>query len=232
MYWHIVTLASREAQGCIVRSRHGPGDAPGAGLVPARSPCRIGVVRLTIDLPASRVEGETTRMSSQTPAGSPRRTLVEDQWLDQGAFHALYEAMPPDTRAELINGVVYLPGPIGTLHSRANVPTIVWLGEYAEKTPSVQVLPHVTTCLGWKSEFEPDVQLRMLEEPGGRTREENNLLRGVPDLVLEVAETTRSSTWDRNWTNTSGPACGSTSYARLIPTRCFGSRSGKGDSST
>ncbi len=50
-------------------------------------------------------------MSHGTPGESPPRTLVEGQWLDQRAFHALYEAMPPETRAELINGVVYLPGP-------------------------------------------------------------------------------------------------------------------------
>ena len=37
------------------------------------------------------------------------RTLVEDQRLDQPTFHSLYEAMPRH-RAELINGVVYMPG--------------------------------------------------------------------------------------------------------------------------
>jgi hypothetical protein len=40
-----------------------------------------------------------------TISGVPR-TLVEGQRLDQPTFHALYEAMPPGTRAELIDGVV------------------------------------------------------------------------------------------------------------------------------
>ncbi len=33
---------------------------------------------------------------------APPRMLVEGQRLDQPTFHALYEAMPPGTRAELI----------------------------------------------------------------------------------------------------------------------------------
>jgi hypothetical protein len=100
-----------------------------------------------------RVEEEMTRMSSRTPAGSPPRTLVEGQWLDQRAFHAAYQAMPLDTRAELINGVVHLPGPIGFTHGRAHVHVIGWLADYTENTPSVEALTRVTTALGWKSEL-------------------------------------------------------------------------------
>ena len=45
----------------------------------------------------------------------PPRALVEGQRLDQPTFHELYEAMPPGTRAELINGVVLMPSPVGPL---------------------------------------------------------------------------------------------------------------------
>jgi hypothetical protein len=130
-------------------------------------------------------------MSCRTPAGTPPRTLVEGQWLDQRTFHALYQAMPLDTRAELINGVVYLPGPIGTAHGRAHVHVIGWLGDYIGNTPSVEALTRVTTALGWKCELEPDAQLRLPAESGGRTRAEKDLLRGIPELVIEVAEATR-----------------------------------------
>jgi len=130
-------------------------------------------------------------MSQRTPVADPPRTLIEGQRLDQPTFHALYEATTPSTRAELINGVVYLPGPIGHAHGRAQVPVIVWLGEYAENTPGVQGLVHVTTFLGWTSELEPDAQLRVMPECGGRTGEEKDFVRGAPELVIEVAETTR-----------------------------------------
>jgi Uma2 family endonuclease len=139
----------------------------------------------------SRAEEEMTQMSNRTPGITPLRTLVEGQRLDQPTFHALYQAMPPETRAELINGVVYLPGPIGPAHGRAQIPAIVWLGEYAENTLGVGGLIHVTTSLGWKSELEPDALLRVLAECGGRTREEKDFLRGAPELVIEFAETTR-----------------------------------------
>ena len=96
------------------------------------------------------------------PAGFDRaRTLVEGQRLDQPTFHSLYEAMPPETRAELIDGVVYIPGPLSTEHGIAHVPVIVWLDYYAEKTPGVQVMDNATTILGWKSEPQPDGLLRI-----------------------------------------------------------------------
>jgi hypothetical protein len=52
------------------------------------------------------------------------RTLIEGQRLDQPTFHALYEAMPAGTRAELINGVVFMPSPVGPAHGRAHFPTM------------------------------------------------------------------------------------------------------------
>jgi len=118
-------------------------------------------------------------------------TLIEGQRLDQPTFHALYQAMPPGTRAELIDGVVYMPSPVGHAHGRAQVPVIMWLGHYAENTPGVEVLANATTILGWKSEPEPDGLLRVLPECGGRTWNEGGFVYGAPELVVEVAKATR-----------------------------------------
>jgi len=118
-------------------------------------------------------------------------TLVEGQRLDQPTFHALYEAMPPGTRAELIDGVVYMPSPVGRAHGRAQVPVIMWLGAYAANTPGVEVLDNATTILGWKSEPQPDALLRVLPERGGRSHDEQDFVRGAPELVIEVAKATR-----------------------------------------
>ena len=52
-------------------------------------------------------------MPDRTTMKAAPSTLVEGQRLDQPTFHALYEAMPPGTRAELIDGVVYMPSPLG-----------------------------------------------------------------------------------------------------------------------
>jgi Uma2 family endonuclease len=117
--------------------------------------------------------------------------LVEGQRLDQPTFHALYEAMPPGTRAELIDGVVYRPSPVGFEHGEAHVPVIMWLGHYVENTLGVKALDNATTILGWKSEPQPDGLLRILAEYGGRTWNEGGFIHGAPELVVEVAKATR-----------------------------------------
>ena len=45
--------------------------------------------------------------------------LVAGQQLDQPTFHERYEAMPPETRAELVGGVVYMPSPLRTTMVRS-----------------------------------------------------------------------------------------------------------------
>jgi Uma2 family endonuclease len=130
-------------------------------------------------------------MPNRNPVIDPPRRLVEGERLDQPTFHALYEAMPPATRAELIGGVVYMPSPASYDHGRAQVTTILWVGYYAKKTPGVEVLDNATTVLGWKSEPQPDVTLRILPECGGRTRNVGSYVHGAPELVVEVSKATR-----------------------------------------
>lgn len=117
--------------------------------------------------------------------------LVEGQRLDQRTFHALYKAMPPGTRAELINGVVSMPSPVGTSHSRAHHASSAWLNYYQEHTPGVDGLDNASTALGLKSEPQPDLTLRILPECGGRTRDEGGIVAGVPELLAEISHTTR-----------------------------------------
>jgi Uma2 family endonuclease len=124
-------------------------------------------------------------------AGAVIPPLVEGQRLDQPTFHARYEAMPPGTRAELIDGVVHMPSPVGSKHGEAHVPIIVWLAMYARRTPGTTVLDNATAILGWKSEVQPDAQLRLEPESGGRTRIERGFVTGPPELVVEVAHSTR-----------------------------------------
>ena len=91
-------------------------------------------------------------MSGGTRVAIVPPTLVEGQRLDQPTFHALYQAMPPGTRAELIDGVVYMPSPVSLEHGEAHVLVIVWLDYYADETRGTRVLDNATTILGWKSE--------------------------------------------------------------------------------
>ena len=56
----------------------------------------------------------TIERSARTATLAP---LVEGQRLDQATFHERYEQMPLGTRAELINGVVHMPSPVGPEHA-------------------------------------------------------------------------------------------------------------------
>jgi Uma2 family endonuclease len=122
---------------------------------------------------------------------APPRLLVEGERLDQPTFHALYEAMPSDTWAELIDGVVFIPSPVGRAAGKSRIPVITWLSYYAENTPGVEVMGNATTILGWRSETQPDALLRILPECGGRTSNERGYLMGAPELVVEVSKATR-----------------------------------------
>ena len=130
-------------------------------------------------------------MPRRTPIESPPRALVEGQRLDQPTFHSLYEAMPPGTRAELINGVVRMPSPVGPAHGLAQFPMVAWLSFYLESTPGVEGLDNTSTAMGLKSEPQPDILLRILPEFGGRTKTDRRFVDGVPELLVEISHTSR-----------------------------------------
>ena len=56
--------------------------------------------------------------------------LVDGQHLDQPTFHERYEAMPPETRAELVGGVVYMPSPVSCDHGEEDSDVGGWLFHY------------------------------------------------------------------------------------------------------
>ena len=77
--------------------------------------------------------------------------------------------MPPGIKAELIDGVVYMPSPLSYDHGDSHIATAYWLGHYASETPGVKVSDNATTILGPRSEPQPDVSMRIQPEFGGRT---------------------------------------------------------------
>lgn len=131
-----------------------------------------------------------------TPRTTRRRSvppLEAGDCLDQPTFHERYERMPPGTRAELIEGVVHLPSPVGEVHSQEHVRVVVWLGHYLIDTPGLTLHDNPTVILFDGSEPQPDVVLRI---PGRGTRSERRgrttYLVGSPELVVEVASSSES----------------------------------------
>lgn len=113
--------------------------------------------------------------------------------LDQKTFHVRYEAMPKHCRAELVEGIVFMPSPLKRRHGRMHGRVVRWLAEYSEGTPGTDYLDNATDILGPKSEPQPDACLLVLTEKGGQTKEDNDgYMTGAPELIVEVATSTES----------------------------------------
>lgn len=117
--------------------------------------------------------------------------LVDGQRLDQPEFHRLYELTPEQFKAELIDGVVYVACPVGLGHGGAHVPVNVWLAYYEENTPGVESYDNATAIIGPRSELQPDASIRISPASGGRTRNVKGIIAGPPELVVEVAHSSR-----------------------------------------
>jgi Uma2 family endonuclease len=127
------------------------------------------------------------------PSAEKLPPLEPGDHLDQKTFHARYEAMPEHVRAELIEGVVYLPSPLKPRHGRPHSQLMGWLMLYKAATPGTDVLDNTTAILGEFSEPQPDACPLILPEYGGQTREtEDDYLAGAPELVAEVASSSEA----------------------------------------
>jgi Uma2 family endonuclease len=119
--------------------------------------------------------------------------LIAGQRLDQPSFHDRYEAMPPETRAELVGGVVFMPSPMRRDHGMEGHIVGGWLFHYQLKTPGVKGADGATVILDQQGEPQPDCQLFIAPEWGGQIRfDPNGYFAGAPELIIEVARSSRS----------------------------------------
>ncbi len=129
---------------------------------------------------------ERTRRTTLPP-------LEVGQHLDQPTFHERYEAMPPIIKAELVEGIVYMPSPMRGDHGGTTQVTAGWLFHYRWKTPRVAGEDGCTVKLDLHGEPQPDHMLRLPIELGGKTRlDHEGYLTGPPELLIEVSRSSRS----------------------------------------
>ncbi len=114
-------------------------------------------------------------------------SLENGDQLTRPEFERRYEAMPHLKKAELIEGVVYMPSPVrheghGRQHSLLNT----WLGVYMASTPGLETSDNATIRLDLDNEPQPDLLLRVAS--GGQSRvAADGILEGAPELVAEIA---------------------------------------------
>jgi len=131
--------------------------------------------------------------TAERPRVSTLPPLIAGQRVDQPTFHARYEAMPPDTRAELVGGVVYMPSPVSDDHGEVDNDLSGWLFQYKCHTPGLRSPNNATVKLDREAETQPDAQLRIPAELGGQSSvDEQHHIVGAPELVVEVARSSRA----------------------------------------
>ena len=134
----------------------------------------------------------TQTRKRQTAATVP--PLENGDRLTRAEFERRYHAMPHVKKAELIEGVVYMPSPVHyRKHGRPHAHIVTWLGTYEAVTPHVELSDNTTVRLDGDNEPQPDVLLRIARAAGGASVEsEDDYIEGPPELVIEVAASSAS----------------------------------------
>ncbi len=114
--------------------------------------------------------------------------------LTRTEFERRYQAMPHIKKAELIEGVVYMPSPVRFgKHGEPHQKIVTALGVYAAFTPGVRGADNATVRLDQDNEPQPDITLLIDPAFGGRTNiSEDDYLEGGPELIVEVASSSVS----------------------------------------
>jgi Uma2 family endonuclease len=112
--------------------------------------------------------------------------------MDSDTFMAIYEQMPEGFRAQLVRGVVLVASPMTFDHGCPNADVSGWLFLYMARTLGVRAAAAATVQLGPDDNPEPDASLLILPECGGQARIEGRYITGAPELVVEVAYSSRA----------------------------------------
>jgi hypothetical protein len=126
---------------------------------------------------------------SSRPRQRPIPPLQSGDHLTAEEFERRFDATPDLTKAELIDGVVYMPPPVSDeYHAGPHFDVIGWLATYRATTPGV-----VGGDNGTYGSTRETVVLRMLPECGGQsTRDADGYLTTGPEFIFEVAASSAS----------------------------------------
>lgn len=129
-----------------------------------------------IDKPLSTASTSTKRVP----------TLQSGDRLTRAEFERRYKTMSRVNKAELIEGVVFMPSPVHfQAHSRPHSDIVTWLGFYKASTPNLQTGDNATLRLDADNEVQPDAALFI---KGGKCKiSDDDYLEGAPELIVEIA---------------------------------------------
>jgi len=135
-----------------------------------------------------------TQPLAANPTAAPLPLLQNGDRLTRIEFERRYEAMPQVNKAQLIEGVVFMPSPVThTHHGNPHFNLIGWLSGYTMHTPGVEGGDNSTLRLDLDNAPQPDAYLIILPTHGGQVRiDAEGYIVGAPELIAEVSATSVS----------------------------------------
>lgn len=113
--------------------------------------------------------------------------LRHGESLSRDEFERRYHNMPNLSKAELIDGSVYMPSPLHILsHGSPHSMLVTWLGVYRAATPGLIVGDNATVRLSAVDEVQPDAVL-FIASGGSACVSWDDYIEGPPELVVEIA---------------------------------------------
>jgi Uma2 family endonuclease len=114
--------------------------------------------------------------------------------LTRAEFERRYEAMPNLKKAELIEGVVYIPSAVRyRRHGQPHLHLIGWLVQYESGTAGVEGADNATIRLDLDNEPQPGALLLIDPARGGQARiSDDDYVESAPELVAEIASSRAS----------------------------------------
>ena len=91
-------------------------------------------------------------------------------------------------KAELVEGVVYMPSPVYAQHGEPHAIVMGWLLTYVAATPGIRLLDNTSLRIDSRSEVQPDAMLLLSEAQGGKCQiAGDGFVQGSPEFIVEVA---------------------------------------------
>ncbi|MGF1490958.1 MAG: Uma2 family endonuclease [Microcoleaceae cyanobacterium] len=133
-------------------------------------------------------------MSFANPKPAVIPILENGDRLTRIEFERRYAAMPELKKAELIEGIVYVPAALRyRKHGKPHSNIILWLGTYEVATPGVEAADNATIRLDLDNAPQPDALLRIDEAHRGQSQiSEDDYVEGAPELIVEIASSSAS----------------------------------------
>ncbi|MFT3882668.1 MAG: Uma2 family endonuclease [Gemmatales bacterium] len=132
-------------------------------------------------------------LTKQKP-NAPVPWLENGDHLSRREFERLYEQTTDQTKAELIQGIVYMASPVRIdLHAEQDNRINTWIGNYSMFTPGVKAATNGSFRIDDWNEPQPDAVLFLPKKSGGHAEvDEEGFLTGIPELIIEVSNSSKS----------------------------------------